>query len=82
MADNAPPGILGNGLTRVLAPEGVTVLQDAQAGADEGRAMLQIVHDIAPKARSATVDSKFDPDTRRHFFGTSAAAPHAVANAR
>ena len=34
-----------------LPPEGVTVLEDAQGGADEGRAMLQIVHDIAPKAR-------------------------------
>ena len=34
-----------------LPPEGVTVLEDAQGGADEGRAMLQIVHDVAPKAR-------------------------------
>jgi hypothetical protein len=29
----------------------VVVLQDSPAGTDEGRAMLQIVHDLAPKAR-------------------------------
>jgi hypothetical protein len=34
-----------------LPPEGVTVLEDAAGGADEGRAMLQIVHDVAPKAK-------------------------------
>jgi subtilase family protein len=36
-----------------LPPEGVTVIEDdtSGAGADEGRAMLQIVHDIAPKAK-------------------------------
>jgi hypothetical protein len=31
--------------------EPVVVLQDSPAGTDEGRAMLQIVHDMAPKAR-------------------------------
>jgi hypothetical protein len=31
--------------------EPVVVLEDSPAGTDEGRAMLQIVHDIAPKAR-------------------------------
>jgi len=29
----------------------VTVLQDSANGTDEGRAMMQIVHDLAPKAR-------------------------------
>ena len=31
--------------------EPVVVLQDSPGGTDEGRAMLQIVHDMAPKAR-------------------------------
>ena len=31
--------------------ERVVVLQDSPGGTDEGRAMLQIVHDLAPKAR-------------------------------
>src|SRR5688500_10061406 len=31
--------------------EPVVVLQDSPGGTDEGRAMLQIVHDLAPKAR-------------------------------
>jgi hypothetical protein len=37
-----------------LPPEGVTVIQDAPGNAgvaDEGRAMLQIVRDVAPRAR-------------------------------
>jgi hypothetical protein len=33
--------------------EPVVVLEDAPGGTDEGRAMLQIVHDLAPKARLA-----------------------------
>ena len=31
--------------------EPVVLIQDSPAGTDEGRAMLQIVHDLAPKAR-------------------------------
>ncbi len=40
-------------------PAGVKVLQDDPNGADEGRAMLQIVHDIAPAAKEcfATADT-------------------------
>src|SRR3954447_21773950 len=36
-----------------LPPEGVTDIQDdpTGVGADEGRAMLQIVHDVAPRAK-------------------------------
>lgn len=42
-----------------LPANGVTVLQDDPNGADEGRAMLQIVHDVAPGAREcfATADA-------------------------
>jgi hypothetical protein len=43
-----------------LPPEGVTVLQDdpGPGTTDEGRAMLQIVHDVAPRAKEcfATAD--------------------------
>src|SRR5262249_31010363 len=43
-----------------LPPEGVTVLQDdpSAGSTDEGRAMLQIVHDVAPRAKEcfATAD--------------------------
>jgi hypothetical protein len=34
-------------------PNSVVVLEDFTAGSDEGRAMLQIVHDMAPKAKLA-----------------------------
>ncbi len=34
-------------------PEPVQVLTDLSKGSDEGRAMLQIVHDVAPKAKLA-----------------------------
>jgi len=34
-------------------PSGVQVIQDAPSGTDEGRAMLQIVHDVAPGASLA-----------------------------
>ncbi|GAB4358208.1 MAG: hypothetical protein Kow0060_12080 [Methylohalobius crimeensis] len=48
---------LGEAGTDVLAgelPEGVEVLQevsDCTTGADEGRAMMQLIHDVAPGAR-------------------------------
>jgi hypothetical protein len=47
------PGIKSNGQSNDN-PEPVQVIEDlAQRGNDEGRAMLQIVHDIAPKAKLA-----------------------------
>jgi hypothetical protein len=60
----------------------VVVLQDSPGGTDEGRAMLQIVHDMAPKARLgfATADGgqlNF-ADNIRSLAGLPG-APHAVA---
>ncbi len=46
------PGTKTNGQTS-NNPEPVQVLLDFPPGNDEGRAMLQIVHDVAPKARLA-----------------------------
>ncbi|HTF31902.1 MAG TPA: S8 family serine peptidase, partial [Flavitalea sp.] len=47
------PGIKSNGQPGEN-PDPVQVLEDlAQRGNDEGRAMLQIVHDVAPKAKLA-----------------------------
>jgi Subtilase family len=45
-----------------LPPEGVTVIQDdnlSGLGFDEGRAMLQIVHDIAPAAKECFATADF-----------------------
>ena len=66
-----------------LPPEGVTVLEDAQGGADEGRAMLQIVHDVAPKARECfatafTGDLGFANNIRALADPTAPAAPNVI----
>jgi hypothetical protein len=44
-----------------LPKEGVTVIQDSEDGADEGRAMLQIVHDIAPRAKECFATANGGP---------------------
>lgn len=49
-ADIATGDLPGNG-NPLGNTEPVVVVQDSPGGTDEGRAMLQIVHDMAPKAR-------------------------------
>jgi hypothetical protein len=60
----------------------VVVLQDSPGGTDEGRAMLQIVHDMAPKARlgfaTANGGQLNFADNIRSLAGLPG-APHAVA---
>jgi hypothetical protein len=44
-----------------LPEDGVTVVEDSPDGADEGRAMLQIVHDIAPRAKECFATANNGP---------------------
>lgn len=60
----------------------VVVLEDQPAGTDEGRAMLQIVHDMAPKARLgfATADGgQLNFANNIRSLAGLPGAPHAVA---
>lgn len=50
--DTGPGSYLADILSGDLPP-GITVIQDFPGGTDEGRAMLQIVHDVAPGASLA-----------------------------
>jgi subtilisin family serine protease len=40
-------------------PDGVVVLQDSPGGTDEGRGMMQLVHDVAPDAKLAFATADF-----------------------
>ena len=53
-------GIAGSIATGDLPPEGVDVIADSPVGGeDEGRAMLELVHDIAPDASLAFATSNY-----------------------
>ncbi|MGH7176158.1 MAG: hypothetical protein ACREJC_02150, partial [Tepidisphaeraceae bacterium] len=51
-ANNVGSGLDGSVGTKDL-PKGIEIVEDSDFGTDEGRAMMELIHDIAPKAKLA-----------------------------